>query len=107
MDKAIEDKINNCIACKSTGWPASPAKVQPSYLPNEVWDTLDIDFLQDYFLMENMYLLLWINNLNFRLLLLPSVLQQRTLSKSFTSYLVNMVTLEKSLATMGHRLSQK
>ena len=57
--------------------------------------------------MENMYLPLWINDLDFHLLLLPPVLQQRTLSKYFMSYLVNMVTLEKSLPTMGHRLSQR
>ena len=36
MDKAIEDEINNCIACQSTGWPTPPAKIQPSFLPNEV-----------------------------------------------------------------------
>ena len=24
MDKAIEDEINNCIACQSTGWPTPP-----------------------------------------------------------------------------------
>ena len=52
--------------------------------------------------MENMYLPLWINGLDFYLLLLPPVLQQRTLSKYFMPYLVNMVTFEKSLATMGH-----
>ena len=57
--------------------------------------------------MENMYLPLWINDLDFHLLLLPPVLQQRTLSKYFMSYLVSMVTLEKSLATMGHLLSQR
>ena len=45
MDKAIEDKIKNCIACQSTGWPTPPAKIQPSLLPNEVWDKLNIDFL--------------------------------------------------------------
>ena len=44
--------------------------------------------------MENMYLPLWINDLDFHLLLLPPVLQQRTLSKYFMSYLVSMVTLE-------------
>ena len=27
MDKAIEDEINNCIACQSTGWPTPPAKI--------------------------------------------------------------------------------
>ena len=27
MDKAIEDEINNCIACQSTGWPIPPAKI--------------------------------------------------------------------------------
>ena len=45
MDKAIEDGINNRIACQSIGWPTPPAKIQPSLLPNEVWDTLNIDFL--------------------------------------------------------------
>ena len=45
MDKAIEDEVNNCIACQSTGWPTPPAKLQPSLLPNEIWDTLNIDFL--------------------------------------------------------------
>ena len=44
--------------------------------------------------MENMYLPLWINDLDFHLLLLLPVLQQRTLSKYFMSYLVSMVTLE-------------
>ena len=57
--------------------------------------------------MENIYLPLWINDLDFHLLLLPPVLQQRTLSKYFMSYLVSMVNLEKSLATMGHRLRQR
>ena len=56
--------------------------------------------------MENMYLPLWINDLDFHLLLLPAVLQQRTL-KYFMSYLVNMVTSKKSLATMDHCLSQR
>ena len=46
MDKAIEDEINNYIACQSTGWPTPPAKIQPSLLTNEVWDTLNIDFLR-------------------------------------------------------------
>ena len=92
MHKAIEDEINNCIACQSIGWPTPPTKIQPSLLPNEVWDTLNIDFL---------------GLLDFYLLLLPPVLQQIILSKYFTSYLVNMVIFEKSLATMGHRLSQK
>ena len=45
MDKAIEDEINNCIACQSTGWPKPPAKIQSSLLPNEVWDTLNVDFI--------------------------------------------------------------
>ena len=45
MDKAIQDEINNCIACQSTGRPTPPAKTQPSLLPNEVWDTLNVDFL--------------------------------------------------------------
>ena len=45
MDKAIEDEINNCMACQSTGRPTPPAKIQPSLLPNEVWDTLNVDFL--------------------------------------------------------------
>ena len=45
MDKAIEDEINNCIACQSMGRPTPPAKLQPSPLPGEVWDTLNIDFL--------------------------------------------------------------
>ena len=57
--------------------------------------------------MENMHLLSWINDLDFHLLLLPPVHQQRTLLKYFTLYLVNMVSLEKSLATMDHRLTQK
>ena len=56
--------------------------------------------------MENMYLPLWINDLDFHLLLLPAVLQQRTL-KYFMSDLVNMVTSKKSLATMDHCLSQR
>ena len=45
MDKAIEDEINNCIACQSTGQPTPPAKIQSSLLPNEVWDMLNVDFL--------------------------------------------------------------
>ena len=45
MDKAIEDEINNCVACQSTDRPTPPAKIQPSLLPNEVWDTLNVDFL--------------------------------------------------------------
>ena len=45
MDKAIEDEINNCIACQSTGRLTPPAKIQPSLLPNEFWDTLNVDFL--------------------------------------------------------------
>ena len=45
MDNAIEDEINNCIASQSTGWPRQPAKIQPSLLPNEVWDTLNRNFL--------------------------------------------------------------
>ena len=45
MDKAIEDEIKNCIACQSTGRPTPPAKIQPSLLPNDVRDTLDVDFL--------------------------------------------------------------
>ena len=106
MDKAIEDEINNCMACQSTGRPTPPAKIQPSLLPNEVWDTLNVDFL-GHFLMENMYLPLWTNDLDFHLLLLPPVLQQRTLSKYFMPHLINMVTLEKSLATMGQRLNQR
>ena len=57
--------------------------------------------------MENMYLPLCINDLDFHFLLLPPVLQQRTLSKYFMSYLVSVVALEKSLATMGQRLSQR
>ena len=99
MDKVIEDEINNCIACQSTGWPTLPAKIQPSFLPNEVCDTLNTDVLGHY-------LPLWINDLDLHLLQLTPVLQQITLSKHFTSYLVVMVTLEKSLAIMGHRLNQ-
>ena len=45
MDKAIEDGINNHIACQSTGQPTPPAKIQPSLLLNEVWDKLNVDFL--------------------------------------------------------------
>ena len=45
MDKAIEDGINNHIACQSTGQPTPPAKIHPSLLPNEVWDKLNVDFL--------------------------------------------------------------
>ena len=46
MDKGIEDdEINNCIACLSTGRPTPPVEIQPSPLPDEVWDTLNIDFL--------------------------------------------------------------
>ena len=57
--------------------------------------------------MENKYLLSWINSLDFHLLLLLPVHQQKTLSKYFTSYLVNIVTLTKSLATMDHHLTQR
>ena len=35
-DKAIEDEINNCIACQSTGPPTPPVKIQPSTLTDEV-----------------------------------------------------------------------
>ena len=77
MHKAIEDEINNCIACQSIGWPTPPAKIQSSLLPNEVWDTLNIDFL-GLLPNEKYVLLLWINNLDFYLLLLPLVLQQIT-----------------------------
>ena len=45
MDIAFENEINNFIPCKSTGWPTPPAKIQPSLLPNKVWDTLNVDFL--------------------------------------------------------------
>ena len=67
---------------------------------------LNVDFLRPL-PNGNMYLPLCINDLDFHFLLIPPVLQQRILSKYFMSYLVSMVTLEKSLATMGHRLSQK
>ena len=46
MEKAIQDEINNCIACQSTGRPTPPAKIQPCLLPNEVWDTLNVDFVE-------------------------------------------------------------
>ena len=45
IDKAIQDEINNYIVCQPTGRPTPPVKIQPSLLPNEVWDTLNVDFL--------------------------------------------------------------
>ena len=45
MLEAIEDEIDNCISCQSTARPTSPTKIQVSSLRDEVWDTLNKDFI--------------------------------------------------------------
>ena len=45
IDKSIEDEINNYLACQSTDRITPPSKIQPSPLPDEVLDTLNVDFL--------------------------------------------------------------
>ena len=43
--KQLKNGINNSIACQSMGQRTPPAKIQPSALRDEVWDTLNVDFL--------------------------------------------------------------
>ena len=106
MDKAIEDEINNCIACQSTGRPTPPAKTQPSLLPNEVWDTLNVDFLGP--LPNGKYVFAIMDQRSrFPFAAVTASTSAKNFIKVFMVNMVNMVTFEKSLAKIGHRLSQR
>ena len=106
MDKAIEDEINNCMACQSTGRPTPPAKIQPSLLPNEVWDTLNVDFLGP--LPNGKYVFAIMDQRSrFPFAAVTASTSAKNFIKVFMVNMVNMVTFEKSLAKIGHRLSQR
>jgi hypothetical protein len=45
MDIAIENEIQNCVACQATGRVHPPTVNQPTEVPNQVWDTLNMDYL--------------------------------------------------------------
>ena len=106
MDNAIEDETNNCIACQSTGRPTPAAKIQPSFLPNEVWDTLNADFLGP--LPNGKYVFAIIDQRSrFPFAAVTASTSAKNFIKVFMVNMVNMVTFEKSLAKIGHRLSQR
>ena len=44
MDSAIENEIINCAPCQATGRSNSPSVVQPTKIPEKVWDTVNIDY---------------------------------------------------------------
>ena len=106
MEKAIQDEINNCIAYQSTGRPTPPAKIQPSLLPNEVWDTLNVDFLGP--LPNGKYVFAIMDQRSrFPFAAVTASTSAKNFIKVFMVNMVNMVTFEKSLAKIGHRLSQR
>ena len=45
MDNTIENEITNCAPCQATGQSNPPSVVQPTKIPEKVWDTLNIDYL--------------------------------------------------------------
>lgn len=45
MDKMVENRVKNCIACQCTGPSKPPAPIHPVEIPDAVWDTLHIDYL--------------------------------------------------------------
>ena len=45
MDKMVEHEISNCIACQAITKQKPPAPLQPSTLPEKVWETVNIDYL--------------------------------------------------------------
>ena len=45
IGNAIENKITNCVPCQATGWTNSLSVVQPTKIPEKVWDTVNIDYL--------------------------------------------------------------
>ena len=106
MDNAIEDETNNCIACQSIGRPTPAAKIQPSFLPNEVWDTLNADFLGP--LPNGKYVFAIMDQRSrFPFAAVTASTSAKNFIKVFMVNMVNMVTFEKSLAKIGHRLSQR
>ena len=106
MDKAIEDEINNCIACQSTGRPTPPAKIQPSLLPNEVWDTLNVDFLGP--LPNGKYVFAIMDQRSrFPFAAVTASTSAKNLIKVFHVIFGQYGYPRKSLATMGHCLSQR
>ena len=44
MDNAIENEITNCVPCHTTGRSNPPSVVQPTKIPEKVWETVDIDY---------------------------------------------------------------
>ena len=45
MDKMVEDLISNCISCQCTG-PSKPhPPIQTTDIPDNVWDTIHMDYL--------------------------------------------------------------
>ena len=44
MDNAIENEITNCVPCHTTGRSNPPSVVQPTKMPEKVWETVDIDY---------------------------------------------------------------
>ena len=106
MDKAIEDEINNCIACQSTGRPTPPAKIQPPLLPNEVCDTLNVDFLGP--LPNEKYIFAIMDQRSrFPFAAVTASTSAKNLIKVFHVIFGQYGYPRKSLATMGHCLSQR
>ena len=106
MDKAIEDEINNCIACQSTGRPTPPAKIQPPLLPNEVCDTLNVDFLGP--LPNEKYVFAIMDQRSrFPFAAVTASTSAKNLIKVFHVIFGQYGYPRKSLATMGHFLSQR
>ena len=45
MDNGIKNEITNCVPCQATGRSNPPSVVQPTKIPEKVWDTVNIDYL--------------------------------------------------------------
>ena len=59
IDKMVENEIANCIPCQATSKQKTHVPLQPSKLPEKVWDTINIDYLGP--LPNNKYMLVMID----------------------------------------------
>ena len=45
MDKLVETKISNCLACQAVERQTKSTPLKPTEIPRNVWDTLNVDYL--------------------------------------------------------------
>ena len=91
--------------CQSTGRHKPPEKFKPYLLPIEVWDMLNVDFLRPLPNGKYVFAIMYQRS-RFPFPAVTASTSAKNLIKELHD-IFGMVTLEKSLATVGHRLSQK